>query len=88
MDEEGNFLDKDGNVIDPSRKTREIQEPAMEEVMFYLLHWGLHMEIMEDKEGKRYPATYTVGICQHIKSGIIKIFAPEELTVIGKEKIV
>lgn len=88
MDEEGNYLDKDGKVIDFMKKTTKLQEPATEEVLYHLLHWGLHMEIFQDnKTGQRYPATYTVGICQHIKTGKVKIFAPEEMTIIGKEKI-
>jgi hypothetical protein len=84
MDDEGNYLDKDGKPIEYSNKTKTMPEPAMKEALYYLLHWGLHMEILVDKDGNRYPASYTVGICQHIKDGRIKIFAPEELTVLGK----
>lgn len=63
------------------------ENPKTEEVMFYLLHWGLHMEIIADlKNDQKYPVSYTVGICQHIKNGTIKIFAPEEITVIGFEQ--
>lgn len=74
-------LDEEDNVILDNN-----DNPETDEVLFYLLHWGLHMDILEDqKTGQRYPVTYTVGICQHMKTGVIKIFAPEELTVIGIE---
>lgn len=67
--------DDDGNLTEET-----------EEVEFFLLHWGLHMEFMQQQQtGDLYPVTYTVGICQHVKTGMIKIFAPEELTVIGYE---
>lgn len=82
VNEEGIPVDIEGNPI----KVKD--EPGMVEVLYYLLHWGLHMEILVDqKSGERYPVSYTVGICQHIKNGSIRIFAPEELTVIGKEKL-
>jgi hypothetical protein len=84
IDDEGNLLDKDGNVINPSKKTKKDQVPVMEEVFYYLLHWGLTYEILIDNQ-QRYPVSYTVGICQHIKTGAIRTFIPQELTVIGKE---
>ena len=86
MDEEGNMLDIEGEIIDPSRKTREIQEPVYEEVMYYLLHWGLTYEILVDGH-QRYPVAYSVAICQHIKIGEVKSFTPQDLTVVGKEKV-
>jgi len=85
-DEDGNYLDKEGKPIDLNRRTKNPPEPVMEEVLYYLLHWGLHMEILVDKDGNRYPASYTVGICQHIKDGRIRIFPPEAMRVMGKEK--
>lgn len=85
VDDEGNLLDKEGNQIDPSKKTKKVQEPAFEDVMYYLLHWGLTYEILIDRES-RYPVSYTVGICQHTKTGVVKTFIPQELTVLGKEE--
>lgn len=84
IDDQGQLLDKDGEIIDHSKKTKKIQEPAMEEVLYYLLHWGLTYEILLDKDA-RYPVSYTVAICQHIKTGVVKTFIPQELTILGKE---
>ena len=78
VDDEGNYVDYEGEPV---------SDPVMQEELFYLLHWGLHMEILEDQRtDQRYPVSYTVGICQHMKSGVIKVFAPEMLTVIGIDK--
>ena len=85
VDDEGNLLDKQGEIIDSSKKTKKDQEPVFEEVYYYLLHWGLTYEILIDNQ-QRYPVSYTVGICQHIKTGVIKTFIPQELTIIGKEQ--
>lgn len=84
VDDEGNVLDKEGNAINPDKKSKKVQEPAFEDVMYYLLHWGLTYEILVDKDG-RYPVSYTVGICQHTESGVVKTFIPQELTILGKE---
>jgi hypothetical protein len=86
LNEQGEMLDKDGEVIDPSKKSKKIQEPYYEEQLYYLLHWGLTYEILIDRD-QRYPVTYTIGICQHIRNGTIKSFIPGDLTVVGKEKI-
>jgi hypothetical protein len=85
LDDDGNMLNAQGEIIDPSRKTKKIQEPVYEEVMYYLLHWGLTYEILVDGQ-QRYPIAYTVAICQHIKNGTIKSFTPQDLTVVGKEE--
>ena len=86
LNEKGELLDKDGKVIDSSKKSKKDQEPAFEEVLYYLLHWGLTYEILVDKEA-RYPVSYTVGICQQIESGEIRAFLPTELKVIGKQHL-
>ncbi len=83
--ENGDMLDKEGEIIDPSRRSKQIQEPAYQDVMYYLLHWGLTYEILTDGN-QRYPIAYTVAICQHLKTGEVKSFTPQDLTVVGKEK--
>ena len=82
LDAEGNQVDQDGDPIDGTNHKKE-QIAVWEEVMYYLLHWGLTYTM--DEHGKN-PVSYTVGICQHIKSGEIKSFVPPDLTVVGKEK--
>ena len=84
-DEEGNQLDKAGEIIDPTRRSKVVQEPDYADVMYYLLHWGLTYEILTDGN-QRYPIAYTVAICQHLKTGEVKSFTPQDLTVVGKEK--
>lgn len=84
VDEDGNLLDKEGEIVDTSKKTKKDQVPEMVEVMYYLHHWGLTYEILIDKDG-RYPVSYTIAICEQFKTGIIKTFIPSELAVVGKE---
>lgn len=50
---------------------------------YYLLHWGLKYNIVPLEDGGGMPVYYTVGICQHIKTGVIETFMPEQLTVLG-----
>jgi hypothetical protein len=50
--------------------------------LFFLLHWGL--QLTTDKDNK--PVSYTVGICQELKTGIICTLLPEQLKVIGTEQ--
>ena len=85
LNEKGEALDKDGEVVDSSKRAKKDQVEAHEEVYYYLLHWGLTYQILYDRNIP-YPITYTVGICQHIKTGVIKLFTPDKLTVIGKEQ--
>ena len=60
------------------------EDAEIVEVMYYLLHWGLTYTILTD-QNMNYPVAYTVGICQHIRNGTIKLFTPDVLTVVGKE---
>lgn len=84
VDDEGNLLDKQGEIIDSSKKTKKDQEKALEKVYYYLLHWGLTYTILTDKGGN-YPISYTVGICQKFNGGEIFLFTPDQLTIEGKE---
>lgn len=51
---------------------------------YYLLHWGMTYTIAHLKDGP-VPVHYTVGICQHIKTGQIHLFYPGQIKVVGKE---
>ena len=55
-------------------------EPEMERDFYYLLHWGLKYEIVNN-----VAVGYTVGICQNIKSGAVECFNPESIRIIGNE---
>ena len=57
-----------------------------EQQMYYLLHWGLTYTILTD-HNQNHPVSFTVGICQHIKTGEIFSFNPTDLTVIGTERV-
>lgn len=85
IDTEGNQVDQDGEAMGSSKNPKKKQIAVFNEVMYYLLHWGLTYEILIGKDGQQYPVTYTIGICQHLKNGEIKTFIPAELTVVGKE---
>lgn len=45
---------------------------------YFLLHWGLKMQVIND-----LAVTFTVAICQNVKTGDILCFYPEQLKVIG-----
>ena len=60
-------------------------ETLYEKDLYILLHWGLEYTIIEVSENMRTGVSYTVAICQNIKSGVIRCFRPEMLTVLGKE---
>jgi hypothetical protein len=71
FDKGGALLYKDGVSMEES--TGE---------MYYLLHWGLQLTQTENYQ----PVTYTVGICQNIKTGRIFTFLPDQLRVVGIDK--
>ena len=50
---------------------------------YFLLHWGLKYDMIADSYQNLVPVHYTVAICQHIKSGVIETFLPEQLRVEG-----
>ena len=77
IDDKGNFLNKEEEIVNQN-------DAEIVEVMYYLLHWGLTYTILTD-QNQNYPVSYTVGICQHLRDGIIKSFTPDLLTVVGKE---
>jgi hypothetical protein len=52
---------------------------------YYLLHWGLKFNIVPLENGGGVPVHYTVAICQHIKTGVIETFIPEQLKVLGDQ---
>lgn len=83
VDKDGNPVDKDGKVYDKKQKADWTQ--AIDPVPFYLLHWGLEYVLLEDPNGKPYGINYTVGICQEMKSGVIRTFLPGEIRIIGTE---
>ena len=74
-------LDEEDNpVLDEDKKEKFTEE------LYYLLHWGLTYEIRTHQD-QYFTVQYTIGICQHIESGVIMSFIPAVLTVVGKEKI-
>ena len=60
-------------------------EPQEERSDWWLLHWGLDYTIIEMNEEMRIGVSYTVAICQHRESGVIRCFRPEQLQVLGRE---
>ena len=63
--------------------TFEDEEGREKKDQYYLLHWGLRYDLMPDGNGNLVPVHYTVAICQHIKSGLIEMFLPDQLRVLG-----
>ena len=60
-------------------------ETLYEKDDWWLLHWGLDYTIIEMNEDMRIGVSYTVAICQHRESGVIRCFRPEQLRVLGRE---
>jgi hypothetical protein len=50
---------------------------------YYLLHWGLKFDMIPDSYQNLVPVHFTVAICQHAKSGVIEMFHPDQLKVLG-----
>ena len=69
-------LNEEGDQIEEEGTPKEITE------QFYLLHWGLQAQIVVNGENI-VPYTETVGICQNIVTGFIRLFHPEQIRIIG-----
>jgi len=60
-------------------------ETLYEKDLYFLLHWGLDYTIVETDDEHRMGVSFTIAICEHVKSGAIRCFRPEELLIIGRE---
>lgn len=56
------------------------------EQYFYLLHWGMTAGKLSDGEGGMFMSSWTIAICQDIKTGQIHTFLPDYIKVIGYER--
>lgn len=83
-DEQGNLLDVENKPMNP-RKQDQRQQIVTER--YYLLHWGLQVGVAYDKESNPIPYSQTVAICQHIKTGKVETFIPNDITIVGTERI-
>lgn len=63
--------------------TMEDEEGKEIKDRYFLLHWGLKNDLVTDSNNNLIPVHYTVAICQHVKSGLIETFLPEQLKVEG-----
>jgi hypothetical protein len=50
---------------------------------YYLLHWGIRFDLLPDSYGNLVPVHFTVAICQNLKSGVIEMFTPDQIRVLG-----
>jgi hypothetical protein len=64
----------------PKEGEVEEGESTTDKDYFYLLHWGLKMEIVNN-----IGLNYTVAICQNCKTGEVICFLPEQLKILGNE---
>jgi hypothetical protein len=55
-------------------------ESPIEKDQFWLLHWGVKFEVIND-----IAVNYTVAICQNVNTGEIICFYPEQLKIIGQK---
>lgn len=83
VNKDGDPVDNKGEVYDRKMKAEWVQ--ATDPIPFYLLHWGLEYILLEDANGKPYGINYSVGICQEMKTGVIRTFLPADIRVIGVE---
>ena len=51
---------------------------------WYLLHWGLQMEIIETGDNKLAVGNRTVAICQNYDNGEVRCFMPEQCRILGQ----
>lgn len=79
--EDGKLIDKKNEIFENGTD----QEVQMKPEQYYLLHWGLETNFTHDQNGYPIPYSSTVGVCQHIKTGVIETFIPGVIKVLGKE---
>jgi hypothetical protein len=56
------------------------EEPKTVRDKYFLLHFGLCYNIIEGAG-----VSYTVAICQNVKTGQLEFFSPDQLRIIGVE---
>ena len=81
--EKGEQLDVDDKPMNPVAKKQ--QTPQYRKELYFLLHWGLETNFTYDQAQNPIPYTSTVGIVQHIETGVIETFIPGVMTVIGHQ---
>ena len=60
-------------------------DTVYEKANYWLLHWGMKMEVINVDGEKLAVGNYTVAICEHYTTGQIECFNPEQLKVLGRE---
>jgi hypothetical protein len=65
--------------------TEDKENPVYENRRFMLWHFGLKYQMIDMGDKKMIPINYTVAICEDCKTGQIRCFMPEELTIIGEK---
>ncbi len=58
----------------------EGDEPVTMKEQYYLLHWGMKFQIINE-----IGVNYTVAICQNCKTGDVMCFNPEQLRILGTQ---
>ncbi len=65
-------------VCEVTWRDEEGDKPKVVKEMYYLLHWGLKMEIIGETG-----VSHTVAVCEHYETGQIECFLPEQLKILG-----
>lgn len=70
-------------LIEVTWKDEEEAEPVWVKEKYYLLHFGLKYQLIETENGNIAPVSYTVCICQSVKTGQLEYFDAGQIRVIG-----
>jgi hypothetical protein len=63
--------------------TEDDEVPEYEVGRYWLLHFGLKYELINNGEGSVTAVNYTMAICAHHDTGQIEMFDPTQLKIIG-----
>lgn len=66
--------------------TEDNEEPEYIKANYYLLHFGIKTDVIPDAEGRLVASSNTVAICQHCETGVVEMFDPTQLRVIGDKR--
>lgn len=68
------------DLCEVSWQDTEKEEPVMVKEKYFLLHFGLKYDIIEGRA-----VSYTVAICQSVKTGQLEYFDCSQIRILGTE---
>jgi hypothetical protein len=73
------------NLCEITWQDTDKEEPVTVREKYWLLHFGLKYQLIETGDGNTVAVSYTVAICQSVKTGQLEYFNIDQIRVIGTE---